>query len=160
MSSIASTAREDAFKRNLDQQYKKAKFKLGSKIFEAYIADTEERRSEGLMFITSLPRDTGMLFVFEEEQPLGFWMKNTRIPLSIGFFDAKGELREVIREMKPASSILAVDIPSYQSRDPGVFALEMNKDWFKKNGIQTGVKLKLISPADSPLLQKKLPRSK
>lgn len=130
--------------RNLDQLYKKEKFKLGTRTIEAYVADNESRRSDGLMFITQLPSDTGMLFVFEKERSLSFWMKNTMIPLAIGFFDAKGTLVDV-QEMVPAKSMLTLEIPSYQSRKPARFALEMNKGWFAKNGIKNGAQLRPFS---------------
>jgi uncharacterized membrane protein (UPF0127 family) len=97
-----------------------------------------------------------MIFVFEKEEPLGFWMKNTLIPLSIGFFNAKGELVDV-QEMKVAGSLVAVDIPSYKSRRPALFALEMNRGWFEKHKIKKGVQLELRSQPASPALKKKLP---
>ena len=71
--------------RDLDKLYEKAAFKLGTSKFEAYIADDESKREQGLMFIEKMPENTGMLFVFDSERPLGFWMKNTFIPLSIAF---------------------------------------------------------------------------
>ncbi len=130
--------------RDLDQLYKKEKFKIGSRTIQAYVADTDSRRSDGLMFITRLPENTGMLFVFEGEQTLSFWMKNTMIPLAIGFIDAKGELVDV-QEMEPAKSMVTLDVPTYQSRKPARFALEMNKGWFAKNGIKKGAKLRPFS---------------
>ncbi len=126
--------------RDLDQQYKKAKFKFGKQSFEAYIADTDDSRAEGLMYITKLPPNTGMLFVFNQELPLSFWMKNTLIPLSIGFLDSKGTLVDV-QEMVPASSMVQVEVPTYQSRKPALYALEMNKGWFSIHKVKTGAKL-------------------
>ncbi len=132
--------------RDLDKLYSKAKFKIGTRTIEVYVADTESRRSDGLMFITRLPENTGMLFVFERDQVLSFWMKNTMIPLAIGFIDAKGVLVDV-QEMEPARSMVTLDVPTYQSRKPARFALEMSKGWFAKNGIKNGAKLRPFSKA-------------
>jgi uncharacterized protein len=145
--------------RDLSAAHEKVKFKLGKNSFEAYVADNDEKRSEGLMFIEELPKDTGMLFIFEVEQPLSFWMKNTLIPLSIGFFDNKGKLVD-IQEMNVASSLMSRDIPTYRSRKPALFALEMNKGWFAKKGIQVGTRLEPVTDFKSPLLKSKLPHSK
>lgn len=126
--------------RDLDGQYKKSKFTIGAQAFEAYVADDDAKRAEGLMYVTQLPADTGMLFIFDNEQPLSFWMKNTLIPLSIGFLDSKGVLVDV-QEMTPAQSMVQVTVPTYHSRKPARFALEMNKGWFKQHKISTGAKL-------------------
>ncbi len=144
------------FARDLSSNYEKAEFKLGEQKFHAYIADTDDRRAKGLMFIRELPEDTGMLFVFEEEHHLSFWMKNTLIPLSIGFINAKGELVD-IQEMKVATG---VTLPSYVSRKPALFALEMNKGWFSRRKIKLGAELKLISKTGSKLLMKSLKPAK
>jgi uncharacterized protein len=147
------------FARDLNKLYGKAEFKLAAQKFNAYIADDEDRRAQGLMFIEKLPENTGMLFVFEEERPLGFWMKNTLIPLAIGFFDANGVLID-IQEMKVASSIMEVNPPSYQSRGPALFALEMNTGWFAKHKIKNGSRLTRLSKLKSKLLDEKLPLPK
>ena len=126
--------------RDLDKQYKKSKFKIGAQKFEAYVADNDVNRAEGLMNITKLPPNTGMLFVFDEETLQSFWMKNTLIPLSIGFIDGKGTLVDV-QEMVPAQSMLQVEIPTYHSRKPAAYALEMNKGWFSSHKVKTGAKL-------------------
>lgn len=147
---------DQALARDLEKQYSKATFKLGKTSLTAYIADNEPKRSEGLMFIETLPADTGMLFVFENEQPLGFWMKNTLIPLAIGFFDKKGKLID-IQEMKPASSLMSLDVPTYRSHGAALFALEMSRGWFEKHKIQKGAQLQLTSKSDSQLLKSKLP---
>lgn len=149
-----------AHARDLDKLYEKAKFRLGKKEFTAYLADDEQKRSQGLMFVAQdkLGADTGMLFIFEEERFQGFWMKNTLIPLNIGFFDAKGLLVDK-QEMKVAESLVAKEIPSYQSTSPALFALEMNSKWFEKHKINTGTRLELVSPSQvkSKLLREKLP---
>jgi uncharacterized membrane protein (UPF0127 family) len=147
------------FARDLNKLYPKAEFKVGKEKFSAFVADDEDRRSQGLMFIEKMPESTGMLFVFDSERPLGFWMKNTLIPLAIGFFDANGVLID-IQEMKVASSIMEVSPPSYQSEGPALFALEMNTGWFAKHKIKTGSRLVRLTKAPSKLLDEKLPLQK
>ena len=56
---------------------------------EVEVADTDAERQMGLMERSVLPEDAGMLFVFEGEQTLSFWMKDTLVPLSIAYIDAK-----------------------------------------------------------------------
>lgn len=141
--------------RNLDKIYQKAQLQVGRVKFTAYIADDEAKRSQGLMFIEKLPDDVGMLFVFDQQQPLGFWMKNTLIPLNIGFFDERAELIDT-QEMQVAPSVMDLNPPTYQSRGAALFALEMNAGWFKKHGVNKGARLRLVGPFPSPRLARKL----
>jgi uncharacterized membrane protein (UPF0127 family) len=145
------------FGRDLDKLYEKAQLQIGKHKIDAYVADDESRREQGLMFIEKLAPDSGMLFVFDDERPLAFWMKNTLIPLSIGYFDASGTLVDV-QEMKPAATLLTVDSDqrTYPSARPSVFALEMGEGWFDKKKIKVGAKLILLSRPKSQLLNEKL----
>jgi uncharacterized membrane protein (UPF0127 family) len=118
--------------------YGRKEILLGGKTLNVEIADTGRLRMHGLMFRTSLADDDGMLFIFEQEQPLGFWMKNTLIPLSIAYFDA-GKKIVSIHEMTPAVQGLRDDmLPGYESAKPAMYALEMNKNWFAKNKVKVG----------------------
>jgi uncharacterized membrane protein (UPF0127 family) len=136
--------------RDLDKEYSRTRIKLGGKTLNVYIADTDDRREKGLMFIKTLGADDGMLFVFESAHPIGFWMRNTLIPLSIGFFDERGVLFN-IQEMSVPGSIMDQHPPSYESEKPALYALEMNKNWFAKNKIKPGAKLVLkLNPEKSP----------
>ncbi len=138
--------------RDLHQEYESASFTLGTKKITAFIADTDEKRRLGLMNVDRLEEHQGMLFVFEEEQVLSFWMKNTRIPLNIGFFNVRGELVDT-QDMKVPSVI--EDRPvSYQSRVPAIFALEMNAGWFQKNKVLKGMRLRAASTVNSQLFKK------
>lgn len=141
--------------RNLESEYEKASLLLGKKNIHAYVADDDHKRAQGLMFIESLPKDTGMIFVFETSKHLSFWMKDTLIPLSIGFFDEKGVLIDV-QEMPVNQSLVAKVAPSYSSKGESVFALEMEKGWFAKHKIKLGTRLTLTSNVKSGLLTAKL----
>jgi uncharacterized membrane protein (UPF0127 family) len=102
------------------------------------IADTEAEREKGLMYRTALGEDRGMLFVFDKEQELTFWMKNTLIPLSVAFMDSEGRIVD-IQDMKPLDD----DPPHYVSAEPSQYALEVNQGFFEEHGVKVGDKAKL-----------------
>lgn len=143
--------------RDLDKLYQKVDLRIGNHKLRAYVADDGPKREAGLMYIEKMPEDTGMLFVFEREQPLGFWMKNTLIPLSIGFFNSEGVLVDH-QEMKVANSQISKEVPTYQSRSEAQLALEMNAKWFIKSKIKDGAKISLDSKTSSRLLKQILIR--
>ncbi len=95
------------------------------------VASTREERMLGLMYRDKLDKDHGMLFIYPQEQILSFWMKNTKIPLSIAFIGSDGIIMQ-IESMFPKSLI------AHKSKDKVRYALEMEKGWFKKNNIKAG----------------------
>ena len=95
------------------------------------IASTQETRAVGLMNRFSLRPDHGMLFVFEQPQPLAFYMRNTYIPLSIAFVDARGRIVN-IEDMQPK------DETTHWSRGLARYAIEMRQGWFAAKGIGVG----------------------
>jgi len=97
------------------------------------IADGPFEQMRGLMYRTALGQDRGMLFVYEVEQYLSFWMKNTRIPLSIAFIDSKGRITGIL-DMKPMDD----KPPHYVSSEPVMYALEVNQGFFDKHGVKVG----------------------
>jgi uncharacterized membrane protein (UPF0127 family) len=96
------------------------------------LATTPEARSCGLSLRDSLPVDRGMLFVYAEPEILTFWMKNTRMPLSIAFIDAAGRVVG-IQKMNPFPTTTV-----YASSVPALYALEVNQGWFEENGLGVG----------------------
>lgn len=114
--------------------------KVGAHAVTAEVAATTEQRQHGLMFRFNLPADRGMLFVFDQPQPLGFWMKNTYIPLSIAYLDADGRILNV-EDMAPH------DERSHPSRGPALYALEMRKGWFAERGLGPGARVTGLPPA-------------
>jgi uncharacterized protein len=71
--------------------------------FKVWIADDNERRARGLMFVKELADDEGMLFVYEQPQPIGMWMKNTFISLDMVFVAADGKVINVAEKTEPHS---------------------------------------------------------
>lgn len=100
------------------------------------IARTPEETRRGLKFRQSLPRDEGMFFVFDEEEQRSFYMRDTRVPLSIAFIKSGGVI-ESIADMIP------LDERSVSSAGPVKFALEAKRGWFDDNGIGPGDKVVL-----------------
>jgi hypothetical protein len=128
-----------AFTYSADISFEKEKISLNGKIITVEIAKSGAQHERGLMYRKSLPENEGMLFIFAEEDTRYFWMKNTYIDLSIGYFDKEKVLVDV-QEMK-ATSALEVRPPSYPSAKPAMYALEMKKGWFSKNKIKIGQRL-------------------
>ena len=95
------------------------------------VASTPETRATGLMNRFSLRTDYGMLFVFEAPQPLAFYMKNTYVPLSIAFVDARGRITN-IEDMRPK------DESTHWSKGVASYAIEMRQGWFAAKGIAAG----------------------
>jgi uncharacterized membrane protein (UPF0127 family) len=106
------------------------------------IAETMETRSYGLMYRRSLPEQAGMLFVFDEDAKWGFWMKNTLIPLSIGFIDKAWRLLEVLDMAVPVDRQTG-PWPIYEPSAAYRYALEVNQGFFKKNGFGPGAQFTL-----------------
>ncbi|MFS4458983.1 DUF192 domain-containing protein [Bdellovibrio sp. HCB2-146] len=123
--------------------FSKVKITLGDKKLEVELAETADQHARGLMFREKLGENDGMLFIFPGEETRFFWMKNTLIDLSIGYFDASGTLIDV-QEMKSGKGVSNdMLLASYPSAKPAKYALEMNKGWFDKNKVKLGTKLKV-----------------
>ena len=129
-------------KSELIQKLEVKEILVGAAKVSAEMAKDPGQQQKGLMYRKQMPADHGMLFIFDNEEVRNFWMKNTFIPLSIGFFNTKKELID-IQDMTPVVSEMQTDIPSYQSTGPAKYALEVNLGWFKKNKVRLGNKLNL-----------------
>ena len=115
-------------------RFEKKSLVIADQTLVVEIADTPEKLSQGLMHRRTLAAGTGMLFIFPNEEIRSFWMKNTFIPLSIGYFNGRRELID-IQDMAPAQSVMQVDFPTYPSRLPAQYALEVPQGWFQKHKV-------------------------
>jgi len=117
--------------------------KVGAQVVRMQVAILLSESEKGLMFRQALAADEGMIFIYDEPQQMSFWMRNTELPLDIGFFDASGELREIY-PMYPH------DERPVTSRDHHLqFALEMNQSWYRQSGTKPGAKLDLAALAEA-----------
>ena len=117
-----------------------AKLSIGETEFQTWIANTDEEREKGLMFVEAeqmqpLEDGTlrGMLFVFDSERQLNFWMKDTIIPLDIAYARSDGTIIK-IHTMTPLDTRLG----QYPSGEPARVALEVNAGVFAAKGISEG----------------------
>lgn len=112
-----------------------AELKISNVPITVEVADTPQASENGLMFRDSLPEDHGMLFIFDQPKKASFWMKNTKIPLSIAYADSNGKILE-IKSMNPLDETV---VPSRS--DEVDYALEVNQGWFARHGIAAGAKI-------------------
>ena len=105
----------------------------------AELATTPAARACGLSHRDKLPKNHGILFVYPDLRPRSFWMKDTKIPLSIAFLDDSGQIFN-IQDMTPTQTDR-----KYNSSRPASYALEVNLGWFSRHGIDVGdaVEMKL-----------------
>lgn len=108
--------------------------------FTVELADTSEKQALGLMFRDHLADDHGMLFRFPGEAMRSFWMKNTRIPLDIFYFDSNLQLVSVAENAQPCRSQRC---PPYPSAAPAQYVLELRAGTAAELGVRPGDVLEL-----------------
>ena len=120
---------------------------LGGHRYSVEVADDEVERARGLMFRDALAADSGMLFIHEREEPQAYWMKNTRIPLDILYFDGARKLVSQQRDVPPCA--LGNACPPYPSGAPARYVLELNAGEAARLGLANGAALG-FGPAIAP----------
>ena len=107
--------------------------------YNVELAQNDDTRARGLMFRDQMDADHGMLFIHEREEPQAYWMKNTRIPLDILYFDSQRRLVSQQRDVPPCS---AGDMcPPYPSFNPALYVLELNAGQAAKLKLEDGAEL-------------------
>lgn len=109
---------------------------FGQARFRVEIADDPAERAQGLMNRESLPMNAGMLFIYEREQEVAFWMENTLIPLDMIFADASGVV------VKVHANAIPLDRSSIPSEAPSLAVLEINGGLAAQIGIEAGAELR------------------
>lgn len=105
-----------------------------------WLAETEDQRGRGLMFVTDLGGADGMVFVYPEPHSGAFWMKNTVTPLSIAFFDDAGTFLDAF-DMEPCT---ADPCPLYPTPSDFTFAVEISQGGLTEAGLESGSVLELL----------------
>jgi uncharacterized membrane protein (UPF0127 family) len=98
------------------------------------LAISQREKSKGLMYRKDLSNTDGMLFIWKNEDKRCMWMKNTYIPLDLGFFREDLTLIEV-KDLSPRS------LESVCSSEPAKYALELPRGWFSSNNVKNNSKL-------------------
>lgn len=116
---------------NINTSLTIVELKTGIFRIQAEVASTQPARQLGLMNRTSMPTDSGMLFIFDQKATHCFWMSNTKIPLAIAFLADDGKIIN-IEEMQ------AETLNNNCPKAPVRYALEMNRQWFSQRAIIPG----------------------
>jgi membrane fusion protein (multidrug efflux system) len=114
---------------------------LKGKRFTVELAADESERAQGLMFRELMAMDHSMLFIFGSEEPRSFWMKNTRVPLDILYFDAARRLVSLHSRVPPCPD--GARCPSYASDGPAAYVLELNAGQAEALGLRRGDELQV-----------------
>jgi len=114
---------------------------IGGQEFRIEVARSEEQKARGLMHRRSLGERSGMIFVYEADEHLSFWMKNTTLPLTLAFLSREGEILQ-IEELKPLS------LKPVTSTRAARYALELPLGSLQRLGVLPGDRVQL--PADFP----------
>ncbi len=96
------------------------------------LASRPSEIERGLMYRQSMPEDHGMYFIFPEEGPRIFWMKNTLIPLDMLFIDSNGLVVGIVEEAEPLT------LTSRTVEAPARYVLEVNGGWCRRHGVKRG----------------------
>jgi uncharacterized protein len=101
----------------------------------AAVVDTDEERNQGLMDVWQMPENNGMLFIFEYEAPLSFWMANTPLSLDIIFLNKDKEIVTIHSNTPPLSE------RQFESRENAMYVIEVNAGYCLKYDIREGLKV-------------------
>lgn len=110
---------------------------IGGQSLELQLALNTAEQQKGLMHRDHLAEDHGMLFLFDRAEQRGFWMRNTRIPLDLGYFDAEGTLLE-IHQLFPYD-----ENPVSSASTDVLIAVETNRGWYAAHGVRPGARIDL-----------------
>ena len=127
------------------QRLPTATIRVGQVSLVVEVADEEPERQKGMMFRRRVADDEAMLFVFEREANVHFWMKNTPVDLDIAYIASDGTITQIER-------LTAHNLDAVYSREPVRFALEVPAGWFARHGVGAGTEVaippEVTTPAD------------
>ena len=115
----------------------------GEVTYQSEIADTPEERALGLMHRKSMGDDQGMIFLFPDERPRSFWMKNTLIPLDMLFIRADRTILGIVENATP-QTLTGRSVPGDSQ-----FVLEVNGGQARERGLAAGQQVRFYAPTPS-----------
>jgi len=107
-------------------------------VIDAALADDQTSRTQGLMNVTSMPEDAGMIFIFDENQPRSFWMASTPLALDLIFANENFEIVRIHRNASPYSQ------DSIASREPAKYVVEVNAGYTLQYDINEGGSIRIL----------------
>jgi len=117
------------------------KLKIGRKIIEVEVADTHEKKRQGLSDRESLCSDCGLLFVYDKPGIYSFWMRRMHFDIDIIWIRNKKVMEITSGAKVPSQEEFEAPKTTYQSKEPVDMILEVNSGWAEKNGIGPGTEI-------------------
>ena len=117
----------------------------GGTVIQTELANTPQKRAEGLMYREHLADDRGMLFTFAQEQAWGFWMKNTKISLDLIWINEKKQIVHMEQNV-PICTRTDDSCPQYRPNEGALYVLELAAGLAEKLKLQRGSKLQFRVP--------------
>lgn len=111
----------------------------------AEVADTSESQIRGLSGRSTLPNNTGMLFVFDEEGYRSFWMPDMQFAVDIIWLDEAYQIVDIVKDVEPAPGRATDDLPRYASESPARYVLEVNAGFSVRHSLARGDKIQLLT---------------
>ncbi|MFA6088915.1 MAG: DUF192 domain-containing protein [Candidatus Woesearchaeota archaeon] len=102
---------------------------------DAKVADTSQKRNQGLMFVDKIPGNTGMLFVFDTEGAHSFWMKNVKIPLDIIWLSNQ---KQILYFQTAVPCVDSSNCTSYRYSGDSKYAIEVVGGFASENNLKVG----------------------
>ena len=124
--------REPQFKKEGELEFLRKNQKEPVRKIDVELAENRDEILQGLMYRRSMDDSKGMLFIFEQEEPQSFWMKNTVIPLDIIYVNSKMEIVKIFKNTVPFSE------KSLPSEKPATYVVEVIGGYTDKYGIREG----------------------
>jgi uncharacterized membrane protein (UPF0127 family) len=115
----------------------------GAPRLQLELALTDEQQMQGLMYRTTLPEDSGMLFVFRQQVNAAFWNHNTFLPLSIAYIGRDGTILDIQDMQAQVEGTNPQQAICYPPARPYWYALEVNQGWYANHDVGVSDKLLL-----------------
>ena len=123
------------------QKYDTRPITIGRKKYTAIIADTSTKRAIGLMFRSSLPKNSCMLFIFGFSGRHAIWMQDMKFPIDAAWLDKKGTIIDTRENLKPCKSIFSC--PQYSPKGEANYLIELAAGETRRQNLRSGIRAKI-----------------